>query len=203
MSTKLILPINVLCQLAGLFVFITYPDFRLFAVFIPLSVAFNSIRSTRVRNTYISLFVIVWMLLFQYESIRTFYLNQNFKKDFPKTRFLFPPAGWIMFYNVGNSAGYIEVFGFKDGVPQFIDPHDIFETRTIGYDNIHRGILGAVSDRNPQKAMQFCRFLNYKFPYFDKFYVAASYHPDLVKERFERRQRILYQCDENQIKFMK
>ena len=180
-----------------------WPDFRLFSVFIPLAMGVNLSSSRTARGVFISLLVVCWLALFQYESLRTFYFNQVLKKDFPKTKFLFPPAGWIMFYKVGKSAGNIEVYGVKGKQSQLIDPHDIFRTRTIGYDNIHRGIMGSASDSNPRKAVQFCKFLNYRFPYFDKFYVSGFYYPNLVESPYERRQRILYECDDKQIKFNK
>jgi len=145
-----------------------------------------------VRNIFISIFVICWTLLYHYESTRHFYLNPLFKTDLPKTKFLFPPAGWIMFFQVGESSGAREVFGIKDGTGYFIDPHDILRTRTIGYDNIHRGILGSAA--HPRNANAFCRFLKFRFPYFDNFIVKAIYYPDVSKDRSERIERIDFQC---------
>lgn len=185
-----------------LFLITRFPDFLLFIVFIPIVSAINFLKIPKYRNIFISIFVIAWMVLFQYESVRTFYLNRKLNCNFPKTKFLFPPAGWIMFYQVDRSGGYLEVYGIKNGQSQLIDPHDIFRTRTIGYDNIHRGILGSVnSPDNPAVAAQFCKFLNYRFPYFDKFYITASYHPDMIEAPYDRRQRILYQCDEDYVRF--
>lgn len=179
-----------------------FPDFALFSVFAPIVMAINLLKRPKHRNIFISAFVILWMVLFQYESLRTFYLKRQFNRNFPKTKFLFPPAGWIMFYQVDPSGGYFEVYGVKNNEPQLIDPHEIFRTRTIGYDNIHRGILGSVNNPdNPAVAAQFCRFLNYRFPYFDKFYVTASYHPNMPEAPYERRQKILYQCDEKYVHF--
>src|SRR6185295_8127850 len=98
------------------------------------------------RNILISIFVIFWILAFHYESIRYFYLQPHFKKTLWKVPYLFPPAGWIMFYNVGDNYGYVQVYGIKDKKIQPIDAHDIFRTRTIGFDNIHRDILSSVGD---------------------------------------------------------
>ena len=148
--------------------------------------------SKPLRNTTITIFVICWILLFQYESIRYFYLNPFFKRDLPQFKFLFPPAGWIMFFNVSDSAGYAEVYGFKNDVPFLIDPHDIFRTRTIGFDNIHRNILSSVISAD--QAKPFCRYLKFRYPYFDKFVVAAVYYPSPAKEPFKRIQQAQYQC---------
>ena len=95
------------------------------------------------RNIFITLFVIVYSLVFHYESVRHFYLNPMLKKELPKVKFLFPPAGWIMFYKVGSQYGFTEVYGVKGKQQQEIDPREIFKVRTIGFDNIHRkGFVG-------------------------------------------------------------
>ncbi len=181
---------------------IRFPDFSLFIVFVPLAVVFNSAKNPAIRNTYISIFVVLWLLLFQYESLRGFFLNDYLHLDAPKTKFLFPPAGWIMFYTVEPEAGYYEVIGVKGADRQVIDPHHIFRVRTIGYDNIHRGILGmAYSPRNPHVAASFCRYLNSRFPEFDRFYFVGYFYPNIIEEPFTRRQRILYQCDETHVRF--
>ena len=148
--------------------------------------------STRLRNSIITVFVILWTLLFHYESIRYFYLNPLTKRDLPKTKFLFPPAGWIMFFNVDDGYGLVEVYGVKDNKPYFIDPHEILRTRTIGFDNIHRNILGEVA--SVDQSRPFCRFLRYRFPNFDKFLVTVIYYPSLTKERFKKFQEVRYQC---------
>ena len=144
------------------------------------------------RNTIITLFVSFWIILFHYESIRYFYLNPLFHKDLPKMRFLFPPAGWIMFFNVNDSFGYVEVYGVKGEQTQLIDPHDIFRTRTIMFDNIHRNILSTVAD--PRLAQSFCGFLRYRFPGFDRFLVTSVYYPSLTKDPYKRQQSVQYQC---------
>jgi len=144
------------------------------------------------RNIVISLFVIVWLGVFHYESLRAFYLNPYFKKELPKLKFLFPPAGWIMFYTVDDAFGYVEVLGLKDGGTQLIDPHDIFRTRTILFDNIHRGILSTVANR--RRSAQFCRFLKYRFPEFENFLITGVFYPHLTVDRYDRDQRVQYQC---------
>ncbi len=148
----------------------------------------------RCANTLISLFVILWTIIFHYESIRYFYLTPWVKKPLPKVKFLFPPAGWIMFYNVEDSFGNVEVSGVKDGIPQMIDPHDIFRTRTIGFDNIHRGILGAVAGQEMQPS--FCKYLSRRFSYFENFLVTVVYYPHMSEAPYERLQRVRYQCYE-------
>ena len=148
--------------------------------------------SKRLRGVFISIFVTLFILAFHYESIRYFYLNPLFGKDLPKIKFLFPPAGWIMFYNVDDSAGFAEVYGVKNGYPQRIDPHDIIETRPIGYDNIRRNILSVVLSSEYKK--QFCAFLERKFPGFDNFVITQVYYPSLTKIPRERMERVVYKC---------
>lgn len=184
------------------YLLIRFPDFILFITLIPIVVIFNLVRNQNIRNTYISIFVVLWMVFFQYESLRGFYFNQHLKKDFPKTKFLFPPAGWIMFYAVEPEAGYYEVVGIKGKDRIVIDPHEIFRVRTIGYDNIHRGILGtAYNPRNPHVSTTFCRYLNSRFPEFDRFYFKGYFYPNIIEKPYERVQRILYQCDDTHVRF--
>ncbi len=144
------------------------------------------------RNAIISIFVVVWILVFHYESTRHFYLEPFFKRALPKVRFLFPPAGWIMFFNVGDNYGQAEVYGVKDGRTQLIDPHQILVTRAIGYDNINRNALSTVLSRDV--ANNFCAFLKRKFPYFDGFVVTYVQYPSLVERPFERQQAVAYEC---------
>lgn len=146
----------------------------------------------KIKHTLITLFIILWTLVFHYESVRYFYLNPLFQKPLPKVKFLFPPAGWIMFFNVDDSSGYAEVYGVKGGQPQLIDPHDIFRTRTIMFDNIRRNILGGVLSR--QRAPAFCQYLKYRFPYFDEFLVAQVYYPSITEDHYRREQALAYRC---------
>ncbi len=144
------------------------------------------------RNVIISIFVVVWLLVFYYESSRIFFLEPLLQRPLPKVKFLFPPAGWIMFYSVGDEFGYVEVFGMKDGRSQLIDPHDILQTRAIGYDNIHRNALITVASRNV--AQPFCAFLQRKFPEFDNFMITYVNYPSLTQPSRVRQQRVLYEC---------
>ena len=144
------------------------------------------------RNKLITIFVIVWLIIFNYESTRAFYLEPLFGRHLPKLKFLFPPAGWVMFYNVDNSYSHAEVYGFKAGRSQMIDPHLILQTRPIGYDNINRNALVTVLDRDASK--QFCTFLHRKFSYFDSFAVTYVNYPELTKQPLERQQAISYEC---------
>jgi hypothetical protein len=147
-----------------------------------------------VRNVLISVFVVVWIFVFHYESLRAFYLNPLFKRDLPHMKFLFPPAGWIMFYRVGDYSGEVEVFGVRQGKPpQLIDAHDIFQTRQIGYDNIHRGAMSAFG--NERAMPQACRFLKRKFPYFQNFLITYVEHPAPSKNSMEQNRYVLYQCE--------
>ena len=144
------------------------------------------------RNTFISIFVVLWLLVFNYESTRHFYLEPLFKRPLPKMKFLFPPAGWIMFFNVDNSYGYTEVYGVKDGRNQLIDPYQILQTRAIGYDNIHRNALVSVLSQDVAKP--FCEFLHRKFPYFDSFLVTYANYPSVTERPFEKQQVLAYEC---------
>jgi hypothetical protein len=149
-------------------------------------------KNIKLRDILITVFVIVWTVIFHYESTRAFYLQRWLGRPLPKLKLLFPPAGWIMFYEVTRQSGHVEVYGVKDGVPQAIDPHDIFRTRTLGYDNIHRGIMSVAA--NEKNKTRFCGFLRKRFPYFDRYVVTYDYYPDIIKERQQKRQTVLYQC---------
>ena len=144
------------------------------------------------RNKIISIFVIIWLMVFHYESTRTFYLEPFFQRSLPKVKFLFPPAGWIMFYNVDANYSTAEVYGVKDGRPQLIDPHNIFQTRAIGYDNINRNVMVNVLTRGMEKP--FCVFLKRNFTYFDNFLVTYVQYPNVTKEPFHRDQTVIYDC---------
>jgi len=150
----------------------------------------NAFRSQ--RNLLISVFVVFWTLLFHYESTRNFYLNPLFQMDLPKTKFLFPPAGWIMFFNLDESYGGAEVYGLKSGRPEAIDPHRIFETKAVGYDNIHRNVLSSVLSSYRER--DFCRFLRRKFPEYEQFLVAAFYYPSVIKTPNKKLYQIEYVC---------
>jgi hypothetical protein len=145
------------------------------------------------RNTFITIFVIVWTILFHYESTRHFYLEPLFHRPLAQMKFLFPPAGWIMFYNVDDNYGFVEVYGVKDKGLFLIDPHEIFRTRTIGFDNIHRNVLSTVAD--PVTSKQFCAFLKRRFPEYRNFVIASSYYPSLTKNPGTFSQQIQYQCN--------
>lgn len=147
----------------------------------------------KARDCWISIFVVIWLLVFHYESLRVYYLNPLFKQELPKVKFLFPPAGWIMFYRVSPAASNIEIYGLDaNRNPQLIDPHDILQTRPIGYDNIRRGALFSFAD--PANQRQACAFLYRKLKYFQGFVVVHVQYPDVSKERFFQQRYILYQC---------
>lgn len=146
----------------------------------------------RQRHFLISLFVIVWTLVFHYESLRHFYLNPFFERPLPKLKLLFPPAGWIMFFNVNNAYGAAEVYGFKAGQRHLIDPHDILRTRAIGYDNIRRNVLSEVLD--PSHQSQFCRFLGRRFPAYENFAIVATFYPSLTQKPQTKLYKVMYTC---------
>lgn len=149
-------------------------------------------KNIKLRNILITLFVIVWTIIFHYESARYFYFQRWFNRPLPKMKLLFPPAGWIMFYEVTRQSGNVEVYGVKNSVPQLIDPHDIFRTRTFGFDNVHRGIMSVAADE--KNKTRFCGFLRKRFPYFDQYVITYDYYPDITKERHQKWQTVLYQC---------
>jgi hypothetical protein len=97
-----------------------------------------------------------------------------------------------MFYEVDDSDGFLEFYGVKGEDIQRIDPHNIIQVRTIGYDNIHRNILSQVADPNLRPA--FCRYLQRKFNYFDSFVITAVHYPSLSKNPHYRMQKVMYQC---------
>lgn len=144
------------------------------------------------RNTLITWFVIGWTLVFQYETLRLGYLSPLFQRELPKLPLLFPPAGWIMFFQVDKSYGFAEVYGIRDGEPVRLDPHDIFETRAVGYDNIHRNVLVGVLYRD--RAEPFCRYLARKFPGYDAFAVVYAQYPDVANAPDQILRQVAYRC---------
>ena len=147
-----------------------------------------------IRKIVISVFVIFWILLFHYESLRAFYLTPAMGQSLPKFPLLFPPAGWIMFYQVGNSWGTAEVYGWREGhPPEKIDPHRIFETRFVWFDNIHRNIMVHLLDR--RKAYQVCMMLRRKMPEYSSFMVLHTGYPEVAPvEKQKKFTRLMYRC---------
>jgi hypothetical protein len=147
----------------------------------------------RLRNKLISIFVVLWLAVFYYESTCVYYLQPLFHRQLPRLKFLFPPAGWIMFYNIGDDFGFTQVIGVRDGHYQPIDPHQILQTRAIGYDNIHRNAL--ITVLSPGMSDSFCPYLRRKFPYFDKFFVTYVEYPHLTEQPLERTETVAYECE--------
>ena len=146
----------------------------------------------RKRNVWIGLFVIAWIAVFHYETLRLNYLSPLFGRELPKLKFLYPPAGWIMFFNVDRSYGFAEVYGLAGGRPSLIDPHRIFATRFVGYDNIHRNVL--ISVLSSRAAPGFCRYLGRKFPAYDGFLVVYAVYPDLINQPQAIQRQAAYRC---------
>jgi hypothetical protein len=140
----------------------------------------------------ITAFVICWTLLFHYETLRANYLGPLLDRPLPKVPLLFPPAGWIMFFRIDRSYGFAEVYGLKDNTPVPLDPHAIFETRFVGYDNIRRNVLIGVLDRQAQP--RFCRYLRRKFPDYQAFAVLYGEYPDIVDAPDRALYRTAYRC---------
>jgi len=99
-----------------------------------------------------------------------------------------------MFYRVDHAYGHIRIFGMKDGQNYEIDPHEVFRVRTIGYDNIHRGVIGAAASRRNSRA--FCRHLTKRFNNFDDFKILYAHYPDFIADPHLRYQQVLYGCRE-------
>jgi len=144
------------------------------------------------RNALISVFVVCWTLIFHYETLRYNYLRPLFGREPPKLPLLFPPAGWIMFYNVDRSYGFAEVYGMLATAPVLLDPHEVLETKAIGYDNIHRNVLVGVLSR--RAAASFCRYLRRKFPAYDSFAVVYAAYPDLIETPDRILRQVAYRC---------
>ena len=145
------------------------------------------------RNTAISWFAACWLLLFCYETFRAGYLSRLAGRPLPKFPLLFPPAGWIMFYQVDRSYGFAEVYAQpRDGPAVLLDPHKIFETKAVGYDNIRRNVLVGVLSR--ARAPDFCRYLGRKFPDAQRFAVIYAQYPDVVNEPDRILRQVAYEC---------
>ena len=144
------------------------------------------------RSILISWFVAFWLILFNYESLRANYLSPIAGRQLPKTHLLFPPAGWIMFFNIDRTYGAAEVYGLRGTSSVKLDPHDIFETRGVGYDNIRRNMLVGVLYRD--RAPDFCRYLRRKFPDYDGFAVVYAQYPDFVSSPERILRQVAYRC---------
>ena len=177
-----------------LYIICAFESIRLFSLLLPPIFIINFTKSKRLRNVAIVVFIILWNGVFHYESLRQFFLSPLLKVSLSKTKFLFPPAGWIMFFTISDNFGYIQVYGVKDGRPQPLDPHDIIRTRTILFDNIHRNILSQVT--NPSVRSSFCQYLRYRFPLFDDFLITSIYYSSITKRPYNRVEQLQYQCAE-------
>lgn len=149
--------------------------------------------SVRWRNRWISIFVVVWLCVFHYETFRLWYISPVLERQLPKLPLLFPPAGWIMFYQINPVYGYAEVYGVKNQTPEVLDPHTIFETDAIGYDNIHRNVLIGVLHK--ERSNHFCDYLRNKFPEYTSFVVAYAEYSDLVNQPGKVQKKVLYRCN--------
>ena len=144
------------------------------------------------RNRLITVFVIAWTLVFHYESLRASYVSPLAGRTLPKLPLLFPPAGWIMFFSVDQSYGFAEVYGMRNGSPVSLNPHDIFRTKAVGYDNIRRNVL--VSVLSPSLAASFCPYLKRTFPGDEAFAVVYAAYPDVAAESDRVVRQLAYRC---------
>ncbi len=96
-----------------------------------------------------------------------------------------------MFYSVGEQDVHAEVYALDGARQTMLDPHEIFATRWVGYDNIHRNILVTVLEAS--LALPFCGYLKRKFPGHDDFVVAQAHMPSVITDKRTLRQG-LYRC---------
>ncbi|MDP3703773.1 MAG: hypothetical protein Q8R78_05240, partial [Candidatus Omnitrophota bacterium] len=113
-------------------------------------------------------------------------------RQLPKIPLLFPPAGWIMFYAVDRGYGFAEVYGIRNRQMERLDPHRIFTTRSLGYDNIRRNIMIGVLSQG--RAEAFCRYLRRKLPEYDVFAVVYAQYDDMVADPDQVQRRLVYEC---------
>ena len=146
------------------------------------------------RNARISSFVIIWLAIFLYETFRASYLSPLLHRNLPKLPLLFPTAGWIMFYNVDRSYGFAEVYGIREHIPTPLDPHDIFSTKAVGYDNIHLNVLVGVLYQD--RAADFCRYLRWKFPSYEDFLIVYAEYPDHITTPDRLLRQPVYRCQQ-------
>lgn len=146
----------------------------------------------RRRNAFITVFVVSWMLVFLYETFRASYLSPLLRRELPKVPLLFPPAGWIMFFNVDQSYGFAEIYGLRGTEAILLEPRAIFKTRNIGYDNIRRNVLIGVLDQRRRSA--FCRYLRRRFPQYHSFAVVYAHYPDLIDTPSRVLRQVMYRC---------
>lgn len=144
------------------------------------------------QRTILSAFALLWLAIFHYESLRGFYLNRWLRAELPKIRLLYPPAGWIMFYRVDESDGRAEVYGWRGGKAELIDPHLVFATRWLGYDNVRRNIL--ISAVHPRNSRRFCSYLARKFPEYQAFSVVEAWIPSVLEKPQRTLRQVAYQC---------
>jgi hypothetical protein len=97
-----------------------------------------------------------------------------------------------MFYQVDETYSYIRIFGFKNGQNYEIDPHEVFRVRTIGFDNIHRGVIGAAASESNRYA--FCKQLFTRFKDFESLSILNEYYPNFVTDPYKRYQQMLFNC---------
>lgn len=97
-----------------------------------------------------------------------------------------------MFYHIGTSAGFAEIHARDEHQTTVLDPHDILETKAIGYDNIHRNVLVGVLYK--ERASAFCRFLTYKFPQYQAFAVVYASYPNIITQPDRLERSLVYKC---------
>ncbi len=144
------------------------------------------------RQLRITAFVVVWLLVFGYETFRHGYLTPLLGRPLPKLPLLFPPAGWIMFFQVDAGYGFAEVYALRGGDVIKLDPYRIVTARSLGYENLRRNIL--ISALSADAAPGFCQYLARKFPDHEAFAVVYAGYPDVVNTPDDVRRQVMYRC---------
>ena len=98
-----------------------------------------------------------------------------------------------MFFNVDCGYGFAEVYGLRSGQHEMIDPHKIFQTKAVGYDNIRRNV--AVGVLSQEAVGPFCRYLKWKFPAYEAFTVVYAQYPDIVNTPDQISRHVAYRCE--------
>ncbi|MBI3010721.1 MAG: hypothetical protein HYY57_07050 [Candidatus Omnitrophica bacterium] len=98
-----------------------------------------------------------------------------------------------MFFQIGRSYGFAEVYARKDNQWKLLKPHEIFKTRFVGYDNFRRNVLSVALD--PRYAASFCRYLFWRLPQYEAFTVAWVEYPDLIETPDDVVRQPAYRCE--------
>ncbi len=181
------------------FLIFKLPVYWVYTLTIPPIVVVNLARNRAVRDRFITLFVLIWLIVYFYNNTRLMLLRPFIQRHFPRAaahlpvnQFLFPPAGPIMFLHLDDTFAHFVVYGVKDLKLYELNPHKIIQNRTLFYDNTHRGVLSAIADR--ETAPSFCRMMDRRFPEFDDFVVALRRYRSLSRQPHIYEEAGIFRC---------